>query len=282
MRTEFGAPLEYDAKRYGFHYTDVSYQMPLLQLTEGELVALLVASQMMRQYRGTPFEQEIGRALRRIAEVLPDRVEVSLDDLSQCLSVLPRVGAEYDPVAFRTLLGAVRHGRQVRMAYWTAGRNEMTDRVVDPYDLALAPDDDWCLLGYCHSRRDVRLFKVQRVRSVEETGEVFCRPEGFRAADFMAGTFGTIRGDGDYDVVLRFSKAYAGLIQEKEWHRGQVVEPQANGTLLLKLHVNDLRLVRRWVLYWGTECQVLEPAELRQMIIADLKSLSRLYRPERR
>jgi hypothetical protein len=34
----------------------------------------------------------------------------------------------------------------------------------------------------------------------------------------MAASFGTIRGDGDYQVVLRFSQAYAGLIAEKQWH----------------------------------------------------------------
>ncbi len=71
---------------------------------------------------------------------------------------------------------------------------------------------------------------MQRVRSVEETGEVFYRPEGFRARDYMADTFGTIRGDGDYHVVLRFTHAYAGIIAEKEWHPGQVLEPSPLNT----------------------------------------------------
>jgi predicted metal-dependent enzyme (double-stranded beta helix superfamily) len=59
----------------------------------------------------------------------------------------------------------------------------------------------------------------------------------------MVETFGTIRGDGDHDVVLRFTQAYAGIIREKNWHPGQVIEPQPDGTLLLRLHVNDLRLI---------------------------------------
>jgi hypothetical protein len=90
--------------------------------------------------------------------------------------------------------------------------------VFDPYDLVLAADDDWCLIGYCHLRNDIRLFKFQRVRSAVETGECFCRPAGFRARDYRAESFGTIRGDGDFHVVLRFTQAYTGRIAEKQWH----------------------------------------------------------------
>jgi predicted DNA-binding transcriptional regulator YafY len=168
------------------------------------------------------------------------------------------------------------------MVYRTAGRGETAEREVDPYDITLAPDDDWCLLGHCHLRDDVRMFKLQRIESVEETGETFVRPATFRASDYMADSFGTIRGDGDYDVVLRFSRASAGWIAEKEWHPGQVVESQSDGSLLLRLHVNDLRLIKRWVMYWGPDCEVLEPDELVQTIVAELKAVGRLYRSRRR
>jgi predicted DNA-binding transcriptional regulator YafY len=275
------APIAFDSHRNGYYYTDASYQLPLSQLTEGELVALLVASQVMKQYRGTPFERDIRRALDRISELLPDRVELSLDDLSHSLSVLPKVQTTYDPDLFRTLWNAVRRSRQVRMVYWTAGRDEKNERLVDPYDLVLASDDDWCLLGFCHLRHDIRTFKVQRVRSIEETGESFVRPAGFRGTAYMADTFGTIRGDGDYQVVLRFTRAYAGIIGEKEWHPGQVLEPQPDGTLILRLHVNDLRELKRWIMFWGAECEVLEPEELIAMVVSDLKAVGRIYRPLR-
>ena len=125
-----------------------------------------------------------------------------------------------------------------------------------PHSAFRAPDDDWCLIGHCHMRNAIRLFKVQRVRAVEETGECFRRPAGFKAKEFMAESFGTIRGDGDFQVVLRFTQAYAGIIREKDWHPGQVLEPQPDGTLILRLHVNDLRRIKRWVMYLGAECNV--------------------------
>ena len=267
------APLEFDSVRNGYYYTDPSYRLGYYPATEGELVALLVAAQVMDRYRGTPFEQDLRKALAKISEILPATIEVPLDELTACLSVLPRVQTTYDPEIFRVLVTAVRQSRQLSMVYWTAGRNETQKRTFDPYDLVLAPDDDWCLIGHCHLRNDIRLFKVQRVRSAVETGECFCRPAGFRAKDYMAESFGTIRGDGDFHVALRFTQAYAGLIAEKQWHASQVVEPQPDGTLILRLHVNDLRLIKRWVMYWGAECEVVEPEELRGLVLQEINRM---------
>jgi predicted DNA-binding transcriptional regulator YafY len=89
----------------------------------------------------------------------------------------------------------------------------------------------------------------------------------------MAESFGTIRGDGDFHVALRFTQAYAGLIAEKEWHASQVVEPQPDGSLILRLHVNDLRLIKRWVMYWGAECEVVEPEELRSLVLQEINRM---------
>ena len=56
MRDRLQLPLDYDATRWGYHYTEAVKAFPTLQLTEGELVALVVAEKALQQYRGTSFE----------------------------------------------------------------------------------------------------------------------------------------------------------------------------------------------------------------------------------
>jgi predicted DNA-binding transcriptional regulator YafY len=90
------------------------------------------------------------------------------------------------------------------MVYWTAGRNATTSRGFDPYTLMLR-DDGWYAVGRCHHRDEVLVFALQRVRSVQETGEVFDRPAGFRVEDYMGGSFRTVRGDGRHRVALQFT-----------------------------------------------------------------------------
>ncbi len=181
LRTRLHAPLEFDPIHNGYYYTDPNFRLSLFEATEGELVALLVSAQVMDHYRGTPFELNLNKALAKISRSLPETIEIPLDELSSYLSVLPRVQTTYNPDIFRVLMMAVCHSRRVVMTYWTAGRNETQQRTVDPYHLFLAPDDDWCLVGHCHLRNAIRLFKVQRVRSAEETGAGFLRPASFSA-----------------------------------------------------------------------------------------------------
>jgi len=59
MRDRLGLPLEYDGSRFGYFYTQEVSSFPTMQVTEGELFALLVAEKALQQYRGTNFEKPL-------------------------------------------------------------------------------------------------------------------------------------------------------------------------------------------------------------------------------
>jgi predicted DNA-binding transcriptional regulator YafY len=40
--------------------------------------------------------------------------------------------------------------------------------------------------------------------------------------------------------------------------------------VIVRFHVSDLREIKRWILAWGVECEVLEPRELRELIVQEL------------
>jgi len=229
---------------------------------------------MMRQFHGTPFEPDLRRAIQKLGTMLPDGVSIRLDTIADFLAVLPAVQVSYDPESFCALSAAAVCRRRVEVVYWTASRNETTRRKLDPYNLALV-DDGWYAVGYCHLRADVRMFAIQRVKSVRETGETFNRPADFHVEDYMKGSFRAVRGDENHDVILRFTPEAAGWIAERNWHSSQVLEPQPDGGLIVRFHVTDLREIKRWVMAWGAECQALEPWELRDSIVRELREVLR-------
>lgn len=274
MRDQLKAPLEYDPARFGYYYRDPTFRLPYFQLTEGELVALLLAERVLRQYRGTPFEADLRRAFDKVAAMLPDDVPVRLDTAADCLTVLPAVETAYDPGAFDALARATVGRRRVEMVYWTAGRNVTTRRAFDPYTLMLR-DEGWYAVGRCNHRDEVLVFALQRVRSIRETGETFDRPADFRVEDYMGGSFRTVRGDGRYRVALRFTPEFAGRIAEKVWQTSQTIETMPDGGLLLRFEVNDLREVVRFVMYWGHHCRVLEPESLVIDVLKECEAMQR-------
>jgi len=276
LRDRLRAPLEFDPARNGYRYTDATYQLPFFRLTEGELVALFLAERLLRQYRGAPFEEELRRAFAKITAALPDAVSLDLGGVAAALSVTPTAVPEQDVATWRLLCEAVLRQRRLELDYWTASRDELARREVDPYHLTRI-DQDWYLIGYCHRRRDVRMFAVVRVRSARATGATFARPADFRVESYLGDSFRAVRGDGRYRVELRFAPAAAGRAAEKVWHRSQTTQRLADGSLRLRLEVSDLREVKRWVLGWGAECTVLRPAELRRMVKEELQRCLQNY-----
>jgi predicted DNA-binding transcriptional regulator YafY len=273
LRDQLHAPVEFDPVRNGYRYSEPTFRLPYLQLTEGELVAVLLAERLLRQYRGTPFEGDLKRAFAKMTVLLPDAVSVRLDAAADCLSVLPSVQTTYDPATFEALARAAVGRHSVEMVYWTAGRNATTSRGFDPYTLMLR-DEGWYAVGRCHHRNEVLVFALQRVRSLRETGETFDSPPDFRVEDYMGGSFRAVRGDGDHRVVLRFTSGFAGRIAERIWHPSQSVEWMKDGGLILRLVVSDLREIVRFVMYWGAECQATEPAELREAIFHECRAMT--------
>ena len=77
MRGMSGAPIEYDASRHGYHYTERSWSLPSLQITAGELLGLALAKLALQAYNGTPLEGYLERIVGKLAAVLPEAVDVA-------------------------------------------------------------------------------------------------------------------------------------------------------------------------------------------------------------
>lgn len=266
LRDEFHAPLEFCRRRNGFYYREPTYSLPMFELTEGELLAVLLAERLLQQYRSAPFVGDLAAAFRKLTAALPDRVTIHLEHLAEAYAVHgPTVSAQ-EQATFVQLVRAAQEGRQVELTYWTASRDEVARRRVDPYQL-LSVGGDWYLVGYCHLREDVRMFAPGRIRSLRGTGERFDRPADFRLDTYLDGSFRSVRGEGPpVQVRLRFRPAAARYVAEKTWHPSQKLRRNKDGSVELSLRVNHLLEVKRWVLSYGAECEVLGPADLRREV----------------
>ena len=84
----------------------------------------------------------------------------------------------------------------------------------------------------------------------------------------MQGAWDIIADQPATRVVVRFSPAVAGRVAETVWHPSQVLEAQGDGTTIWRSTVAGTIEVRLWILSWGDDAEVLEPASLRADIEA--------------
>ena len=264
MRDRLGLPLEFDARRNGFFYTAEVSSFPTLQITEGELFALLVAEKALQQYRGTTFEKPLVSAFKKMAESLPDTVSLNLADWEQTISFRTSAEPVLNLENFDALARAAARRQQLELTYRKPGRKQTERRVVDPYHLANI-NGEWFLFAYCHLRKDLRTFVPARIQALRPTGRTFARPHRFSLEKRLRDSFGVLSGGGEHDVVIRFDEFVADYIREKRWHPSQQLRELPDGGVELRLKLSSLVEVQRWLLGWGGHAVPLQPPELVDM-----------------
>ena len=261
MRDRMNLPLEYVAARNGYHYTEEVESFPTLQISEGELFALLVAEKALQQYRGTPFEKRLVGAFRKLARSLPDTVSLNLAEWEQTISFRTTAEPVVNLPVMDTLAQAMQQRRQLRLSYRKPGAKQPEDRIVDPYHLANV-NGDWFLFAHDHLRNDVRTFVPARILTAVPTGQTFTRPAKFVLERQLHDSFGIHSREGDFAVVLQFAERVADYIREKRWHPSQELIELPDGGVELRLRLGSLQEIERWVLGWGGAALVVAPSEL--------------------
>ena len=261
MRYSLDLPIEWDGARNGFYYTEEVNEFPTMQMSEGELLAMIVAEKALQQYRGTSFERPLMGAIKKLTESLPDTISLDVSDVEQTISFLTRAEPVLNLEVFEALAKGTTRRKQLEITYRKPGQTEPELRVIDPYHLANI-NGEWFLFAYDHLRKDIRTFVPTRIKQVRMTGKSFPRPERFSLEKRLRGSFGVHSGHGNYQVVLQFTPRVAEYVREKKWHTSQTLKELPGGGLELTMELSGLAEVERWVLSWAGDCRVVTPDEL--------------------
>jgi predicted DNA-binding transcriptional regulator YafY len=83
-------------------------------------------------------------------------------------------------------------------------------------------------------------------------------------------------------VKVVFAKKLARYIRERLWHPSQKFRDLTDGQLELTLHVADTLEVRRWILGYGVQAEVIEPAGMREALRQEAEALAERLAPKRK
>ena len=277
MRDRLDLPIEFDAQIQAYRYTHPVNAFPTVHVTEGELLALLVAQRALEQYRGTPFHRQLEIAFGKLAGGLRDRISFSPADELRAVSFKNIGLGKTDLAVFNTLSGAVLRQEEVAFDYRKPGEPKKSQRRVQPYHLANR-ENSWYLVGFDLERQALRTFALPRIASATVTKATFTRPPDFSPEKFFASALGVLGGAGNFQVTIRFTAAVAERVGEREWHESQEMRDLPGGGLELKLRLGALMEVEQWILGWGAAAEVTEPPELRESMRKTAASLVKIYK----
>ncbi|MEU4422317.1 YafY family protein [Actinoplanes sp. NPDC024001] len=221
-----------------------------LRLNPDEALALVVALRMLAETPGIGTRDAIERALAKIESAAGDLADAP---------VAVRLPANQEKLA--AVRAAVDSGHALRLTYYTAARDETTERVVDPMRMLMVGGMAY-LEAWCRRAEGTRMFRVDRIDAFTELPEPSAPPVGAVPHDVSEGVF---RPGPELPLVtLRVGRGGRWIT---EYYPVEEVRREA-AEWLVTLRVTDLGWAQRFLAGLGRDVTVIGPPELVERIRA--------------
>ncbi len=274
MLRDMGIPVESEKGRYGAYSLRPGFRMPPLMFTDSEVLAVILGLMAVRRL-GMATGEGSESAATKIERVLPDELRDRVRAFQGVLTLdMPAYQAVREDVLARFSVGAYSRTR-LWIEYLGGGRGSATQRAIDVYGLVYRTGF-WYAVAYCHLRADLRVFRLDRVRSIRVLDEKFGVPHDFDALDYLIESFGSIPGV--WDVEVKFK---AGLEQARSRVSRQVgtLEAVEDG-VILRCYADGLEWMARFLIGTSLKFTVIKPPELRDKLREIARSIYIMMREE--
>jgi predicted DNA-binding transcriptional regulator YafY len=262
MLQEMGVPVEAERGRYGAYALRPGFKLPPMMFTDEEALALALGLLSARRLGLSGAAPAVEGAQAKLERVMPEGLRERVRTFEEVVVPATFVPTHLpDGEIVLTLSGAVRERRQVWMRY-RSGPSVETERAVDPYAVVQG-DAFWYTFGYCHLREARRLFRLDRVLSVEMVDRDFELPPGFDTPDGVLEALADMREDRwSVEVLLETTSAEArGQLPKM----GVSIEETPYG-VIMRSSTSDLAWMSRVLAGVSFPFVVRRPPELREAL----------------
>ena len=276
LRSQLGAPIEYNAATRGYRFAASSrgarQELPGMWLDERELYSLLTAHQLLG-------ELDADGTLSRHMQPLRDRIQQMLGQgdaaraplLQQRVKIISAFRRPVPGEFFELVTAALTQRRRIQMRYLTRGRQERGDREVSPQRL-VHYRNTWYLDAWCHRVEGLRRFALDAIETAALVERAAMDVPMAQVEAAMDAGYGIYAGGKRHWAELVFAPRAAAWISREQWHPEQSGQWRDDGSYLLRVpYVNDTELVMD-LLRQAEQVKVLAPASLRAKVEGRLRA----------
>ncbi len=273
-----GYPLEQEDGRWrlpsGFKGLEIA-------VSPYELMSLHLAQSHLAYLKGTPFVDDLEAVIRKVEAGLPDKVRNHLERIVTTFAPLQQPIRAY--AAQRQVIEAIRKALLRQLTIVLHGYRKPGERpqnyTMDPYGLILYQYGLY-LIGYSHQAGELRMFALERAKTVTVTEDMFELPQSVLLAERLDRAFGLIE-ETPHEVKIWIAPEWAYFVKERSWHPTQKLQSQKDGSVILTMQCGGLDELTAWVLSFGPGAKVLGPQSLIDQVSSQVTAAAQSYRASR-
>jgi len=260
MLQDMGIPVETTRGPGGGYRLRPGFKLPPLMFTDDEALALTFSLLVTRR-QGVPTDPHaLEGALAKIERVLPETLRSRIQALQSSVTFVSQPASRQPQSEWVLLLSsAIQQANRVHLRYrsW----QDDSERDVDPYGIVLHWEN-WYMVGWCHLRHDVRVFRLDRILGVKLEAATFKIPTDFDALEHVLNLLASAKHGWSVEVLIETTLEDARqLIQA-----GMAVLEQTSAGVLFRAHVERLEWLARTLLSWERPFTIRQPEALREAL----------------
>ena len=258
-----------------------SRMLPPIRFTLPEALNIFLAARLMLSYSHR-YDPNVDATFTKLSSVLPLALSEQVRKTMDWMQKLPKDEKHIRTLA--TLAEAWVSQQRLKIAYRSLPAEKAVERIIEPYYIEpAAPGHASYVVGYCHLKKGIRTFKIERIESAELTDEHYTIPADFDANEFFGSSWGIVVEGEIKTVRLKIvDPEIMRIMEETVWHPSQVLEKQKDGSIIMTLKVTDTIDLFSWILGWGEKIEVLEPPGIREAVIETAEAVREVYGEKRK
>lgn len=275
LREEFDAPISSTAEGYLLDKGSEYSELPGLWFNSSELYALLAMHRLLEQSDPGLFRDKLSSLRNRIEKILTSQGLDSAQFL-QRFRILGPGFRNYAVDSFRRVADGVLSRCRLNITYHSRRENLRSEREVSPQRL-IHYRNNWYLDGWCHQRRALRIFALDRIRRVGISDKKIKEIPAAELDRHFSSGFGIFAGPATATAVLHFTPVQARWAAEESWHPDQNGRFLPDGSFELTLPYSDPTELIREILRYSPGVEVRDPPELRREVARKLREALSQY-----